>query len=221
MVIQERPQESQQADTESAAGGIEEEIILIDDERGDYYEIKEKPEGPKINWEGQIVPEGPWLEKTLITIGSTEIKNEHVVWGSGIIIAIIILSVLICFAVSWWKRKFIVTQARRASTWVRRSLNRQVYGRSTDEFGHAEAFQAPNKIGRNKREIAFIRDLFDHHQDLNNLDKPNDTSKSIEDPEINLIKQEINKRERIRAHTIKYQTLNHESFREQTDKNEN
>lgn len=97
---------------------------------------------------------------------------------------------------------------------MRRSLNRQVYGRSTEEFGKDSGFQSPNKIGRNKREVAFIRDLFDHHQDLNNLELPHDTSKSIEDPEINLIKQEINKRDRLRAQTVKYQTLNRESFRE-------
>lgn len=82
---------------------------MIDDGRGQYYEIADSGTGQKVNWDGEVVPDGPWLEKTLLTIGDAEITNEHVVVGSGVLIAVIILAVLACFLVSWWKRKYIAT----------------------------------------------------------------------------------------------------------------
>lgn len=102
-----------------------------------------------MNWEGEVVPEGPWLDKTLFSVGDTDITNEHVVLGSSTIVIIIIVIVAVCCGVSWWKRKSIANQARRASTWIRRSINEQVYGNSTQELGEDSGFQSPNKLGRN------------------------------------------------------------------------
>lgn len=125
---------------------------------------------PKVNWDGEAVPDGPWLEQALLRVNDTPITNEDVVVGSTILIIVIIIIVVICCGCSWWKRKVIAEGVRRASTYVvrasqrlRRSIHAKLRGRQSDPVPEGPA-PSPSALGRNKQEVAFFQDLFDHQK---------------------------------------------------------
>jgi hypothetical protein len=72
----------------------------------------------KTNWEGEVVPDGPWYDKELFNIGGTSITAGDAAIGSGVLIIIIIVVVLICLFISYRKRKEIAAGARRLSSYA-------------------------------------------------------------------------------------------------------
>ena len=70
----------------------------------------------KINWDGHVVPEGPWYDKTIMTIDGTPIKTKEVLIGTGGIIAIVLITMAILSYISYRKRKAIAIVAKRLST---------------------------------------------------------------------------------------------------------
>jgi hypothetical protein len=75
----------------------------------------------QVNWDGEKVSDGPWLEQSVLKINDTPITNEDLLISTTILIIVIIIVVVICIGVSWWKRKQIAEGARRASTFIVRA----------------------------------------------------------------------------------------------------
>lgn len=144
------------------------EAPLDDDkenEEGGYLDAGDAG-GPKVNWDGEAVSDGPWLERELFRVADTPITNKDVVVGSTVLLIIIMIVVVICLGISWWKRKAIAEGVRRASTYVvrasqrlRRSIRAKLGG--DEPVPAAEESPSPGALGRNKREVAFLQDLFE------------------------------------------------------------
>ena len=60
-------------------------------------------------------------DKKLLTIGGRDITVKETFWAASGTLVIILIVVAICLAVSFWKRKRIAAEARRASNYIRRS----------------------------------------------------------------------------------------------------
>lgn len=70
---------------------------------------------PKVNWDGEYIPPGPWIDWELFSIGGFKVTIKHLVISIGGIIGIILSVVIIFCSVSWWKRKNIAEAGRRMS----------------------------------------------------------------------------------------------------------
>jgi len=57
----------------------------------------------------------------LLTVAGTDITAANVFWATSGVLIIILICVVICMVISYWKRKRIAAEARRASNYVRRS----------------------------------------------------------------------------------------------------
>lgn len=60
-------------------------------------------------------------DEVLVTVGGVEITQKQAVIGGTALIVIIVVATSICCAISYWKRKRIAAEARRASNYIRRS----------------------------------------------------------------------------------------------------
>ena len=98
-------------------------IIEEKEDEKEPFENENFNKTDKVNWEGEEVPDGPWIDEKLFMVGGMQITNRHVVIGSSTILIIIIVAVVICSVVSFYKRKEIETGARRLSAVVRRSIS--------------------------------------------------------------------------------------------------
>ena len=78
----------------------------------------------KVDWNGDVVPAGPWYDHKLFTIGDFEVKAKEVAIGTGTIVIIVIVSCGICSFISYRKRKSIAIHARRLSSVARRASSR-------------------------------------------------------------------------------------------------
>lgn len=95
------------------------------------------PNGSKINWEGEEIPEGPWIDRELFKIGDISITNKDVVIGTGTIIIIVLVVFGICSYISWRKRKEIAQGVRRLSTAVRRlstRIRKSISGKGNEDI---------------------------------------------------------------------------------------
>lgn len=64
---------------------------------------------------------GIYNDEKLFSIGGRDISVKETFWAASGTLIIILICVAICLAVSFWKRKRIAAEARRASNYVRRS----------------------------------------------------------------------------------------------------
>jgi hypothetical protein len=76
-----------------------------------------------LNWDDEVVVPGKWYDKKLFNIGDFEVSAFMAAVGTGGLIAIIIVSILICCACSYWKRKEIAEGGRRLSGSMRSAGN--------------------------------------------------------------------------------------------------
>lgn len=108
--LKEQEKINQKAASEQSDESME-EIVIIDQDSNESYIVtkfaNEVGKKPKVNWDGEVIQEESWLDQETFSIGDTKITNEDVVYGSSLIVILMIIGVLICCAVSWWKRKFI------------------------------------------------------------------------------------------------------------------
>jgi len=82
----------------------------------DFKEIKPNTTETKTNWEGEVVPDGPWYDKELFSLGGVDVTAGDAAIGTGVLIAIILIVVAICMFISWRKRKEIAAGVRRMSS---------------------------------------------------------------------------------------------------------
>jgi len=100
------------------------ETAIIEEELDNQVLIETDPNSTKVNWDGEEIPEGPWIDRELFKIGDISVTNKDVVVGSGTIVIIVIVVFSVCAFISWRKRKEIAIQARRASTYLRRASSK-------------------------------------------------------------------------------------------------
>mmetsp|Transcript_15725 Transcript_15725/g.24156 ORF Transcript_15725/g.24156 Transcript_15725/m.24156 type:complete len:133 (+) Transcript_15725:874-1272(+) len=122
----------------------------------------------KVNWDGEIIPDGPWLSKEVISIGDVTLTNEDLVVGSSTTVIILLILQAVCMYASYRKRKRITVEIRRASEFIRRTssyLRHSISGRG----GSVELNEQPHKIRivkqnstSNKKQSDFLKDLFHH-----------------------------------------------------------
>jgi len=91
-----------------------------DKKKSDVIKIDLNETKPDKNWDGVKVSDGEWIDKELFKIGDVSITNKTVIISSTTLIIIILVTVAVCLAISYWKRKQIAEGARRASTFIRR-----------------------------------------------------------------------------------------------------
>ena len=99
---------------------------------------------PKRNWDGVLVPDAPWYDKSLFSIGEGDVLLKHAALGAGGIAAIIAGVAAVCTFISWRKRKRLAQAAsrvtavmRRVSIQARRSVRRSL-GRAEGEASEEE-----------------------------------------------------------------------------------
>lgn len=109
-------------------------------------------------------------DKTLLTIGGRDITVKETFWAASGTLVIILIVVAICLAVSFWKRKRIAAEARRASNYIRRSTAtlrasiRKARGKPTPEeevkpMTDQEINKVANEQGANKGEKELLKDM--------------------------------------------------------------
>ena len=65
----------------------------------------------KVNWDGEEIPPGPWIDRELFSIGDFVVTNKTVVGVSGATVIIILIFVGICMYISYRNRKRIAEEA--------------------------------------------------------------------------------------------------------------
>lgn len=120
-----------------------------------------------VNWDGEVVPDGPWLDREAFTIGDTVITNQDVVVGSSSTMLLLILIGAICCYCCFRKRKRIAIEARRASMAVRRathsfrrSMSIKLGMEDIGELPEAEVEDVIEDFRGNKRQKNFMKDFF-------------------------------------------------------------
>ena len=78
--------------------------------------VKPTDDTKKVDWNGDVVPDGPWYDHKLFSIGDFKVTGKTAAIGSGTIIAIAFVSCGICSFISYRKRKTIAIHARRLSS---------------------------------------------------------------------------------------------------------
>jgi hypothetical protein len=73
-----------------------------------------------LNWDGVVVPDAPWYDKSLFSLGANDVLVKHAALGVGGMLAIIASATAICTFISWRKRKRLAQEARRISAVMRR-----------------------------------------------------------------------------------------------------
>lgn len=109
-------------------------------------------------------------EKVLFSLGGRDVTMKETFWAASGTLIIILICVAICLAVSYWKRKRIAAEARRASNYVRRSTAtlrasiRKARGKPTPEdeakpMTDQEINKVANDQGANKNEKEMLKDM--------------------------------------------------------------
>ena len=82
----------------------------------------------RVNWNGEPVPDGPWIEKNVISIGDLKLKNKDFVYAGSSAMIILVTLLCACLCVSYYKRKSLTTYGRRLSQQLgmSRSENAQI-----------------------------------------------------------------------------------------------
>ena len=70
----------------------------------------------RINWDNEVVPSGPWYDKTVFTIDSHNVTVKELLISVGTILGIIIAAVSVCLIISYCNRKRIAEAGRKMST---------------------------------------------------------------------------------------------------------
>lgn len=153
------------------ADATEEELIAIfaNDDKLPKQSISS--EGGTPGWYTTI-----YNEKVLFKVGDTEITTAQAFWASTGLLIIILVCVAICMAISFWKRKRIAAEARRASNYVRRSTAtlrasiRKARGKPTPEeeskpMTDGEINKAASAGGETKEEKAMLKDIMKAQND--------------------------------------------------------
>ena len=83
-------------------------------------------DGEVVNWDGEVVDtkKGTWRSQEAFRIGDKVITNEAVTAVSTTTVVLIILGIAIFLYISYRKREQIKVQARRASTFIRRTTKK-------------------------------------------------------------------------------------------------
>ena len=91
-----------------------------------------------------LVPDAPWYDKSLFSLGANDVLLKHAALGAGGIVAIIAGVAAVCAFISWRKRKRLAQAAsrvtavmRRVSIQARRSVRRSL-GRAEGEASEEE-----------------------------------------------------------------------------------
>lgn len=129
----------------------------------DFKEVKANNTEVKTNWEGEVVPKGPWYDKELFNIGGTSVTAGDVAVGTVILIIVILIVVAVCMFISWRKRKEIAAGVRRLSSKIRASIA----GKKKPDEQPADPNEKidPNKLGETKKEKQMLGDMFAHQND--------------------------------------------------------
>lgn len=61
----------------------------------------------RINWLGEKVPDGPWIEQNLFSIDDFKVGNKDLVYGGSSALLILFALLVACLSVSYYKRKFL------------------------------------------------------------------------------------------------------------------
>jgi len=88
-----------------------------------------------VDWNGDVIPDGPWFDHKLFSIGDFDVTGKDAAIGTGTLVAIILVAVGICSIISYRKRKSIAIHARRLSSVAMRVSSRV-----------ASSFRSPNKL---------------------------------------------------------------------------
>ena len=111
----------------------------------------------KVSWEGELIPNGPWIDRELFKIGNITITNKDVVVSTGVTLAIALGVVSTCSYISWRNRKAIAAGARRASEYVRNSVKK-----IRQSFSGAPPDENPRRVSDvipGKQQQNFFKDL--------------------------------------------------------------
>lgn len=119
---------------------------------------------------------GIYNDETLFSIGGKDISKKETFWAASGTLIIILICVAICLAVSFYKRKRIAAEARRASNYIRRSTAtlrasiRKARGKPTPEdeakpMTDAEINKVANEQGANKGEKEMLKDMMKAQND--------------------------------------------------------
>lgn len=108
-----------------------------------------------MNWEGEVIPDGPWVDKELFCVGDNCVTAGDAVIGTGVLIVIILIVVAICAFISWRKRKEIAAGARRLSSYAVRAsqkLRASMAGKRPEETGDPNEKVNPKDITGDKNQ---------------------------------------------------------------------
>jgi len=101
-----------------------------------------------VSFDGKVVTQGGrWGDKEAFKIGETSVTNEEAATVSGVVIALIVLSVVICCFFSYIERDKIKEEGRKASIAIRRASTK-LRGGSVKEFDEKEKEMTDKDIER-------------------------------------------------------------------------
>ena len=140
---------------------------------GGTYEASNKTTNKtKVDWDGKKVQEGPWYDKELFTIWGAKFTAKEVGGISGGLLAVIIITVLVCLYCSWRKREAIAEGARRASTFISAmgtSIRRSIIGGPQNAYEGESVQPSPRDLTRDPNQRNFLKDLFAFHNEAENI----------------------------------------------------
>ena len=77
--------------------------------------------GTKLDWDGNVVPEEKWFDKTMFTAGDFEVSHGLFAIGSAsLIILIASIVTAICLFLAYRKRRLLASQIRKVSVYANR-----------------------------------------------------------------------------------------------------
>jgi len=115
----------------------------------------------KVDWDGETVTDGPWIDRELFSLGDFAVTGKTVVYSSTTAVIIIAVIAAICTGVSWHKRK----QIRNMSVKLGSSIGRlsQVIRKSTKGKGSEQSGpdfeRSASEVADTKNMKNFIKDL--------------------------------------------------------------
>lgn len=137
----------------------------------------------KVNWDGEEIPPGPWIDRELFSIGDFVVTNKTVVGVSGATVIIILIFVAICMYISYRNRKRIAEEAQRLSTSVR-SLSMRIrasfVGRPLEVNKEPGLQKSVSEIASGTQQKEFLRDMFEDQKPYTELMQNSTVKKEIE-----------------------------------------
>lgn len=82
-----------------------------------------------INWDGDEVGEGKWIDTKLFKIGKYQITYKVVAAGTALTVILILIAIAICAFISYRKREKILIQSRKSFKAIRRMSTRLTMSR--------------------------------------------------------------------------------------------